>query len=449
MESIDLTTGSLYKHIRKIAIPASVGYLFNTLFNVVDTFYAGKLSTDALAGMTISFPIFFIVIALSSGLGSGTTALNAIALGKKDNMTYHSLAKNAVILGIIVSIIVMLIAPLLIDFLFNLSGSSGEAKRLGVNYISAIFYGVFFFVINSILNGFLNAQGDTKTYRNFLIVGFMLNLVLDPLFIYGWFGLPKLGTIGVALATIIVQVVGTIYMTFKVIKSPIFSLQLFLKEKFSAVTSANILRQGFPSSLNMVTVALGVFVINYFILLFGDNSTIAGYGAAIRIEQLVLLPALGLNIAVLTITGQSYGAKNSHRIKEIHKISIRVGVAIMLIGSIVIYPFAPLLIKFFNNDPAVIQAGTTYLRIEVIAFASYVFLFTGVASMQGIKKPNFAVVIGLYRQIVLPIILFYLMGSVFNLGVKGIWFGIVLINWSAVLITTVYHNHLIKNIEFH
>ncbi len=448
MESIDLTTGSIYKHVRQIAIPASVGYLFNTLYNVVDTFYAGKLSTDSLAGMTISFPIFFIVIALSSGLGSGTTALNAIALGKKDFKTYHSLAKNVVILGVILSILVMFVAPALTEFLFNLSGASGEAKQLGVNYTVTIFYGVFFFIMNSILNGFLNAQGDTKTYRNFLILGFLLNLILDPLFIYGWFGIPKLGTVGVALATVIVQVIGTIYMTFKVIKSPIFELKRFLKEHFSSTASRNILRQGLPSSLNMATIALGVFVINYFILLYGSNATIAGYGAAVRIEQLVLLPALGLNIAVLTITGQSYGAENLQRIKDIYKISIQIGVIIMLTGSVIIYPFAPLLIKIFNNDPAVIEAGTTYLRIEVLAFASYVFLFNGVASMQGIKKPNFAVFIGLYRQIVLPVILFFLMGTVFNLGIKGIWFAIVIINWSAVLITSLYHSHLIRNIKF-
>jgi Na+-driven multidrug efflux pump len=252
----------------------------------------------------------------------------------------------------------------------------------------------------------------------------------------------------VALATVIVQVIGTIYMTFKVIQSPIFEFKRFLKEHFSSTASKNILRQGLPSSLNMTTIALGVFVINYFILLYGNNSTIAGYGAAVRIEQLVLLPALGLNIAVLTITGQSYGAENLQRIKDIYKISIQIGVVIMLTGSVIIYPFAPLLIKIFNNDPAVIEAGTTYLRIEVLAFASYVFLFNGVASMQGIKKPNFAVFIGLYRQIILPVILFFLMGTVFNLGIKGIWFAIVIINWSAVLITSLYHSHLIRNIKF-
>jgi len=110
-----------------------------------------------------------------------------------------------------------MIAPILTPFLFRLSGASGNAMTLGIDYTQTIFYGVLFFIMNAILNGFLNAQGDTKTYRKFLIFGFFLNLILDPLFIYGWFGLPKLDTVGVALATVIVQGIGTVYMIYKVL----------------------------------------------------------------------------------------------------------------------------------------------------------------------------------------------------------------------------------------
>lgn len=448
MESLDLTKGSMIDHVKKIAIPASVGYFFNTMYNVVDTFYAGKLSTDALAGMTISFPIFFIVIALSSGLGSGTTALNSIALGQKDHKSFHDLCKNSVVLGILVSIIIMIIAPFITPFLFDLSGATGQAKVLGVNYTLAIFYGVFFFIMNAILNGFLNAQGDTKTYRNFLILGFFLNLILDPLFIYGWFGLPKLDTVGVALATVIVQIIGTIYMTYRVLKSDVFSFEAFKKAKMQLSVSKDIMRQGLPSSLNMATVALGVFVINYFILFYGDAATIAGYGAAVRVEQMVLLPAMGLNIAVLTITGQNFGAENLDRIKEIYNLSIKIGVGIMIAGALVIYPIAPLIIKLFNSDPSVVEAGAVYLRIEAFVFPSYVIMYTGVSSMQGIKKPNFAIFVGLYRQIIMPVVVFYLLGTSLGLGVKGIWYGIVIINWTAVIITVVYHRYLINNIKY-
>lgn len=439
MENIDLSQGSIAKHIKTIAIPASIGYLFNTLYNVVDTFYAGKLSTHALAGMTLSFPIFFIIIALSSGIASGLTALNAIALGQKNLSTFHKLTYNGLMLGIGVSLWVMAIASPLTRGLFALSGASGQAMTQGLAYTRFIYYGSLFFIVNAILNSILNAQGDTKTYRNFLVFGFVLNLILDPLFIFGWFNLPKLGTQGVALATVIIQVLGSVYLTLKVTQSPVFSLKDFLASKLSLTTLKEILKQGLPSSLNMATIALGVFVINYFVLLYGDAATIAGYGAALRVEQLALLPALGLNIAVVTITGQNFGAHHLANIKEVFTRSLKIASTIMVIGGLIIYPLAPRLIQVFNSDPEVIQAGTLYLRIEVFAFLTYVCLNIAISSMQGFKKPSFAVYIGLYRQILLPIVLFYILGSVLNLGIIGIWWGIVAVNWSAVIITFIYY----------
>lgn len=447
MTDIDLTQGSILGHIRRIAIPSSIGFLFNTLFNVVDTYYAGKLSTDALAGMTISFPIFFIVIALSSGVGSGTTALSAIALGKKDEKHFHDLAYNALAISLILSVLIVIIAPAITSFLFKISGASGEAMRLGIDYTKVIFYGAVFFILNSVLNGLLNAQGDTKSNRNFLIVGFFMNLLLDPLFIFGWFCLPRMGVIGVGLATVIVQFFGTIYLIYRLYKSPIFKWHDFRSSKMSRKTLHQLIKQGVPASLNMVTVAIGVFVINYFVLLYTDATTIAAYGAAMRVEQLALLPAFGLNIAALTMTGQNFGAKNMARIYEVKKIALSIGVGIMVIGGLIIYPLAPFLIGLFNSDPGVIQAGTYYLRIEAFAFPTYVILNMILSVLQGVKRPNFAIFIGLYRQIVIPVVLFTFLGTVLKLGITGIWWGIVLINWSAVMIAMVYSKRQLGQVE--
>ncbi|WP_461206011.1 MATE family efflux transporter [Clostridium sp. DL1XJH146] len=438
MQNTDLTQDSIIKHIRKIAIPSGIGLLFNTLFNVVDTFYAGKINTEALAGLTISLPIFFIVIGLSSGLGNGTTALAAISIGEKDNKKLHDIILNSFFISFILSILIIVAAPVITPFLFKLSGSDASSMSYGIPYTKTIFYGAAFFIINSILNGILSGQGDTKSYRNFLIIGFFLNLILDPLFLYGWFTIPKLGTIGIGLATVIIQIFGTIYLCYRLTKSTIVEWKKIFSSKISFSTIKNILKQSIPSALNMVTVSIGVFVINYFILYYSNSSSIAGYGAAIRVEQLSLLPALGLNIAVLTITGQNYGAKNYERIKETKKIATIIGISIMIIGAIIIYPLAPFLIKLFNNDINVIEAGTIYLRIEVFAFPTYVLLNIATSTLQGIKKPSFAAYIGLYRQILMPIILFYFLGNHLNLGVLGVWWGIVIINWSAVIITLWY-----------
>ena len=199
-----------------------------------------------------------------------------------------------------------------------------------------------------------------------------------------------------------------------------------------------LLKQSIPTSLNTATIALGVFIVNYFILKFSNTSTIAAYGIAMRIEQMALLPAMGLNSAALTITGQNYGAKLYDRIFELQKKALIIGVSIMIIGGLIIYPLAPYLIGFFNKDPEVIRAGTVYLRIEFFAFPTYVILGILLSIMQGIRKPGFAVYVGLYRQIIMPIPLYYLLGNVLGLGVSGIWWGIVFLTWSSVGATYIY-----------
>ena len=446
MQRNRLTEGSILKHLKNLAIPASIGLLFNTLFNVVDTFYAGQLSSDALAGLSLSFPIFFLIIALSSGIGSGTTALSSIALGKNDDKEFHNLALNAILLALILGILVMGFAPFITTLLFEFSGVTGDPLELGVSYTNAILYGNLFFIFNFVLNGLLSAQGDTKSYRNFLVVGFFLNLFLDPLFIFGWFGLPKLGVVGIALATIIVQLIGTIYLTYRVFHSEAFVKEFLKAARVRLVLVGAILKQGVPASLSMATIAIGVYIINYFVMFYGGSDAVAGYGAALRIEQLALLPALGLNIASLAMIGQNYGAEKFDRIREIRKTSTLIGIAIMTVGMILIFPLAPILMGFFTDSTTVVNFGVGYLRIEVLAFFTYVFININLSTLQGIKKPTFAIYIGVFRQF-LPIGLFYLLGTTLNLGIYGVWWGIVIINWLAVFVTLYYTTRKLNQAE--
>jgi putative MATE family efflux protein len=433
----DLTKGSINKHLKRIAIPASVGFLFNTLYNVVDTFYAGRLSTEALAGLTLSFPIFFIIIALSAGIGNAVSALGSIALGKKDKESFNQLGFNAILLAILSGGIVTLFATTFTRPLFILIGASGNALDLGIDYTNIIFFGSIFFILNAVLNGLLSAQGNTKTYRNLLIISFFLNLFLDPLFIFGWFGLPRLGVIGIALATVIVQVIGTIYLSIRLVQSEWIDIKKLIKSKFTIKTMLELLKQAIPSTLNMATIAIGIFIINYYVLQYGGTDGVAAFGAATRIEQITLLPGLGLNVAALTITGQNFGALNKARILEVYKKAMFAGVSIMVIGGIIIFPLAPFLVSIFDDNPNVISIGSRYLRIEVFAFVTYVILNISISVLQGIKKPNYAIFIGIFRQAV-PFGLFFLLGTTLNMGLDGVWWGIVIINWTAVFITLYY-----------
>ncbi len=446
MDDNNLVIGNLNKHFKKIAIPASIGFLFNTLFNVVDTYFAGYLGTDAIAGMSISFPIFFLLLAISMGIGNSATALSAIAIGKKDQVLLHQYTKNSLFLGLIIGLLIPLITPFFIKDLFALAGAEGTVLKIGLDYTNTILYGTIFFVMNYVINGFLNAQGNTKPFRNFLIIGFFLNILLDPLFVLGFWFIPKMGVIGIALATVIVQGIGTLYLTVSVLRSKAFKIELYREASIKLKTIKELLSQAIPSTLSTATIALGVFIINYFVLRYGGSDTVAAYGVSMRIEQIALIPTIGLNIAVLSIVGQSFGAKSIDRIRETRNKGTMYGVFIMIIGTIIIVPFAPYFISFFDSSPEVVRAGSIYLRIEAIAFTTYVILNVNVSVLQGIKKPKFTIVIGIYRQI-FPFIIFFFLGTTLALGIYGVWWGIVIINWSAVFIIFLYTNYELRKLK--
>jgi putative MATE family efflux protein len=433
MQQNNLTEGSIKKALRQIAIPASIGFLFNTLFNVVDTYFAGQLSVSALAGLTISFPIFLITIALASGVGTGSTALAAIALGKKDQLGYHQIAKNALLVSLLIALLLLIVSPFAIPWLLQVSGGTGEVLNEGLAYMNVVIIGAVFQILNFTFNGLLSAQGNTKPFRNFLIIGFFLNLILDPMFIFGWFGLPRMGTAGVALATVLVQVIGTIYLGFSFFKSQGYDRTLFIKSRLSLTSVRQLLKQGIPVSLNNATVSIGIFIIQYFIYQFGTNETIAGYGVAVRIEQIALLPTIGLNIATVALVGQNFGAQQWQRIIESIKQAAKYALILLTVGLAIIYPFAPQLVEIFNQDPQVIQEGARYLRIEGLAIYSYSMIGIASSVLQAIKKPYYALMVGVLRQFT-PIFVFYALGQLLSLGVTGVWWGIVLVNYTATIL---------------
>ncbi len=444
-KDFQLTSQPIPGLIRQLAVPASVGFFFNTMYNMVDTYFAGLISTGALAALSLSFPVFFIVVAMGSGLGTGATALMATALGANRREEARQLSCQALSFGVAAGIILTLLGIYLSPYLFRFLGADGDYLVTGLEYIVTIFMGTVFFMIIYMLNAILNALGDTRSFRNFLIIGFLLNCVLDPWFIYGGFGLPKLGVAGIALATVLVQVVGCLYLGFKVRETGLCT-GLGLRNFIPRLSCfRDIARQGFPASLNMVTVGLGIFVITYFVSRFGKEG-VAAYGIAVRVEQMILLPTIGLNVATLTIVAQNHGAGLYSRIYETLAKALKYGGILMGAGTLILLLLSRFVMSLFTDDPEVIRHGTNYLRIDALLLYAYVILFVHVAALQGVKKPMFAVWIGLYRQIAAPLVVFYLFSFTLGLGVTGVWWGIFVINWSAVAVTFFYSRRLLRQV---
>ncbi len=305
--------------------------------------------------------------------------------------------------------------------MFRMLGAEGSYLTLSLTYMNIIWAGTLFFIAQSMINATLQAQGDTTTYRNLLIVGFFLNLLLDPWLMHGGLGVPAMGMAGIAWATVLIQVVGVFYLW------------------------RSLIAQGFPAAVNMMTVAAGIFIITWFISFFSKEG-VAAYGIATRIEQILLLPTIGLNVAVLTLVGQNYGARQLERIYEVRQTALRWGLAMMILGGMLLYPMAETTMAWFTDSEAVITLGADYLRVASITLCSYVILFQTVFMLQGLKRPMVGLWIGLYRQIVAPLLVFYGLAYGLDWGIDGIWWGIFGVTWSAALFTLVYGKRILKKL---
>lgn len=443
---MDLVSDPIPKLIRKIAFPASVGFFFNTMYNVVDTYFAGLISTEGLAALSLSFPIFFILIAVGTGVSQGATALISNALGSNDHDEAFRYFFQSISFGVFLAIGLTVLGLLITPSLFELLGAQDDYLKLCTDYMNLILFGTVFILLQSIINAALNAQGNTTTFRNVLIAGFLLNLLLDPWFMFGGFGLPAMGIKGLALATIVVQLMGGIYLIVAVKKSKLWRHQHWEELIPKRRHFIDIARQGFPASINMMTVALGIFVITWFISRF-STAGVAAYGIATRVEQIILLPTIGLNIAVLTLTGQNNGAQRWDRVREIWIKCTSYGTIMMLIGGLLLFFLCEPLMGFFTADEQVIRIGTDYLRIAAITLCSYVILFQTVFMLQGLKRPMYAIFIGVYRQILAPCLVFYLLAFVLDWKLFGIWWGIFIVTWSAAIVTWIYGRWTLKQIQ--
>src|SRR6185369_8621585 len=433
----DLLSDPIGPLVRRLALPVGIGFFFNTMFNVVDTWYAGRLSTQAVAAVSLSFPLFFLIIAIGSGISTGATALigHALGAGLRDEAELYAAQtiSFALLHGLLLTIFGWLATPAM----FRLMGAEGEYLALAVSYMGAMFSGSAFFVANQAHNAILNASGDTRSFRNFLVLAFILDLIYDPWFIFGGFGVPPLGLAGIAWGTVTIQFMGTLYLHHRARLTGLLGglgWHGFLPRK---TMFRELARMGFPSSMTMLTVAIGVFVITWYVGRFGHEA-MAAYGIATRIEQILLLPVMGLNVATLTLVAQNSGARQYDRVKETIRTALTNGITLMCFGTLTVFLFAEPLMRFFTVDPKVVAIGSGYLRIVAFVFHAYVILYINSFALQGLQLPRFALILGIFRQFLAPVPVFWVLAIWMKLGVVGVWWGIFSVTWLAAGLSLLY-----------
>jgi len=400
---VDLTRDKISELIRKIAIPSSIGTLFQTLYNIVDAKFAGLISPEAIIAIAKSFPIYFIIIGATVGLSAGVTALISNALGKKDESTASFLFSQSILVSIVASIIVTAIGIYGTEPILIFLKTGPEVISYATDYMHVIFLGSILFFLQLTINASLVSRGDTKSLRNVHIVSFFLNIVLNPIFIYGFYFIPAMGISGIALATLCAQFYGLIYIIYKVNQTDL-KKYIYLECFYPKINLLKgIIRQAIPATGSMMFIGFGIFVLLYYVSTYGDYSA-GGYGAAIRFEQLFLLPVLGLNASTLSLVGQNFGALNFDRIRETYLKSILYGTVFMGICGIFIFFASSYIMIFFSNDPQIIFYGSTYLKVAAFAGPCYPIFFISSALLQGLKKPVYQMMINLMRMVVLPIV---------------------------------------------
>ena len=429
--------------LKKLAIPAMVGTLFQTLYNIVDTFYAGKISPEALSALSKSFPIYFIIICTSIGVTVGGTSLIANSIGEKNNFKALNYFTNLIFFGIIISLIITILGLNFSKNIYDLMGSTNLVTNLGLEYTNVIFSGTVIFILVVALNSLLHAEGDTKTYRNVLILCFFLNIILNPILIFGFLFIPSFGVTGIGLATLIAQSLSLIIIFFKVIKNDRLkdlTKNFFIPKIFYL---KNIFFQSMPITIAIFGYAIAATIIFTYIGISGEYA-IAGYGAATRIEQVVLLPVLGINTALISIIAQNYGAKNYSRIKETYYTAIKYGFFLMIVAGFFIFFTSGIIPKFFSTNIEVIDYGKRYLKICAFILPAYPFFFLTNGFFMALKKSELAMINNIVRNVMVPILVFSIAKKI-NANFDTFFLIWVLFQWSVSAGLLIIVNYYLKN----
>ena len=444
MEKDDLTVGPMALHFRRLAVPAALGMLFATLYNVVDVYYAGKLSTDAQAGLAIGYQAFFILMALGFGLSSALSALVSNAKGSGETSQVRQYISQGLTFAVILTLLSMIVGCFIGPTLIGIVSEPGAYRNAGLGYFGWLIFALPGFLIAYGGNGILQAHGDTLSMQRALMLAFVANIILNPLFMFGVPGyLTGMGFNGIAAATIISQTCVMLFILFR-----IFQLEAMQSLKLSEfLPSTDIFKQIFsqllPASTALMVMFISGFVVQFALKQFGGHA-VAAYGVALRIEQILLLPVLGMTGDLLPIAGQNFGAKEFERVRYALKYCWKAGFVMSIVAVPALLFGASFAMSLFTNDPDVIRAGSSYLRVDAFLFPIYMMLFSINSILQAFKKAIWTLYISIYRQGFGVAFFVWLFISIFNFDVQGVWLGIATAVSSGWILSFMIANKVAK-----
>jgi putative MATE family efflux protein len=347
-----------------MAVPIIAGMMVQTLFNVVDIMFIGWLGAKEVTAVAFVSPLFFIIIGLTVGLGAGVTASIAQFIGKKDKKNADNCAEHTILLGIGITLTLSILGIFFGEELLVLLGASGEILDIAYTYLKVLLYGIGLVVFSLFFRAILAGEGETKLPMIIGLIGTLLNLILDPIFIF----VLAYGVKGAALATVISQAVMLASYLFIIFVRKSTYITFNISDfQYTPSILKTIFKIGIPSSAAMLIMSFGQAVMNA-ILINYSSEAVAAYQIVSRIDMLLFMPILGIGISLTTMVGMFFGAKEYKKLIWIIKYGISRAVYITTFSVMVLFLSAEMILPLFSDNKQVLDIGVTYLRIIILAY---------------------------------------------------------------------------------
>lgn len=419
---VDTLLGDPKRAIVKLSIPMVVAMSFQTLYNLADAIWVSGRGPDSLSAVGFTFPFFFFAMALGNGIGIGGGAAISRRIGSQDKVGTDKVATHSVIASLIIGLLTTLIMLILLPGMLKFMGA-GDALQLSITYSRIIFAGILFLFFNASAVSILRSEGDAKRAMYAMAFGCVLNIILDPIFIYTL----NLGVAGAALATILSMFLTTILTSYWLfVQKKTFVTFGFRGFRFDGSILYDIGRVGLPASVSQMSMSLMAFLLTTIIAKVGGTVGVAVYASGWRIVSMATLPILGVSSAVTAVTGAAFGAKDFVKAKTAYFYALKMGVLVEMILAAAMVLFAPQITWIFtwsNESELLVPELEKFLRILWVLLPTVPFGMLSSGMFQGAGKGLYALGATLVRTIVFTVSFAWFLGIYLGLGLQGVWIG--------------------------
>ena len=434
----------IYKLLLEFSIPAIVGMIVNTLYNIVDRMYIGHIKgigNLALSGVGVAMPIVKVVSAFSMMVGIGTSYKISIKLGENDKEGAENHLGNAVTLLLFLSFLSSVVGLVFIDPILNIFGASKNTIGFARDYIEIIFIGTVFNMLSFGLNHSIRSDGSPKTAMFSMLIGAIANIILDPIFIF----VLDMGVRGAAIATIIARSISTIWILYYFTKGKSILKIKKSNMKLKKEVVISIITIGMVPFCIQIAQGFVQLISNNALKTYGGDNAIAAMAIISSISMIFMMPVFGINQGSQPIIGFNYGAKNYERVKETVKYGVIVATIILMLGFLIIQLMPKVLISMFNDNSELINTTIKGIRIYLMMMPLVGFQVIISNLFQAIGKVKIAMVLSLLRQVIILIPCMIIVPK-FK-GITGVWLSGAISDGLSAVITAIILVKTIKNMK--